>query len=253
MTNPFSIDRDVVICATRATVFRYFTDPERWALWWGKGSRIDPRPGGEVFIQYPNGQSAQGNVVEIDAPNRFVFTFGYDRPDTPIPPGGSTVTITVSETAGGTRVQLRHDVATEPVRVEHVAGWRYQMAVFAAVVAAEHDKDLVATVDQYFAAWALTEAAARRTALAATCADDVVYRDRFGFSMGRDDLDGHIAAAQRHLPATLARDGDPQVALGMAVVQWRAAGADGAVAARGTSVVELAPDGRIARVTGFWV
>jgi uncharacterized protein YndB with AHSA1/START domain len=70
--SPFSIDRDVVICATRATVFRYFTDPERWALWWGKGSRLDPRPGGEVFIQYPNGQSAQGSVVEIDAPNRFV-------------------------------------------------------------------------------------------------------------------------------------------------------------------------------------
>ena len=47
-----------------------------------------------------------------------------------------------------------------------------------------------------------------RAALAATCADDVVYRDRFGHATGRDDLDGHVAAAQIHLPARLERDGD---------------------------------------------
>src|SRR5258705_10635808 len=149
MTSPFSIDRDIVICATRATVFRYFTDPERWAQWWGKGSRIDPRPGGEVLIQYPTGDRAQGSVVEIDAPNRFVFTFGYDRPNTPIPPGGSRVTITVSDAAGGTRVQLHHDVGSAAVREEHVAGWRYHMGVFAAVVAAEPHPGPVGQTDRY--------------------------------------------------------------------------------------------------------
>src|SRR5262245_17939826 len=128
---PFSIDRDVVICASRATVFRYFTDPERWAAWWGAGSRVDARPGGEVFIRYPNGLTAQGEVLEIDPPNRFVFSFGYDRPDTPIPPGGSRETITVTDAPGGARVSLRHDVDTEKLRDDHRAGWRYHMAVFA--------------------------------------------------------------------------------------------------------------------------
>lgn len=88
---PFSVDREIVICATRATVFRYFTDSERWAAWWGAGSRIDPRPGGEVLIRYPGGASAQGTVVEIAPPERIVFTYGYDRADTPIAPGGSRV------------------------------------------------------------------------------------------------------------------------------------------------------------------
>ena len=106
---PFSIERDIVIAARRDTVFRYFTDPERWAKWWGAGSRIDPRPGGEVFIQYPFNATAQGTVVELVVPERIVFTYGYDRPDTPIPPRGPRVTVTVSPydlTRG--RITFRH-------------------------------------------------------------------------------------------------------------------------------------------------
>jgi uncharacterized protein YndB with AHSA1/START domain/ketosteroid isomerase-like protein len=244
MNLPFSIDRDIVICATRATVFRYFTDPERWATWWGAGSRIDPRPGGEVLIVYPGGSTAGGQVIEIQAPERISFTYGYKEPD-------SRVTITVTDAPGGTRVRLVHELATETLRDQHVAGWRYQMGVFADVVSKEHDADATRTIDRYLAAWSETDATARRAALEASCADDVIYRDKFGFSNGRADLDGHLAAAQVHLPATLARAGDPRVTLGVALVDWTAS-KDGKVAAKGTSVIELAPDGRIARVTGFW-
>jgi uncharacterized protein YndB with AHSA1/START domain len=249
---PFSIDRDIVIAASRETVFRYFTDNERWAKWWGSGSRIDPKPGGAMLICYPGGKlTAQGEVVEITAPERIVFTYGYDREDHAIAPGASLVTITVTEVPGGSRVRLRHDVATEAIRAEHVAGWRYQMGVFANVVMNEHDADATTTIDRYLGAWSLTDPAERAAALAASCTDDVLYRDRFGFATGRVDLDGHIAAAQKHLPAALARDGAARVTLGMALVDWTAS-KDGAVATRGTCAVELAPDGRIARVTGFW-
>jgi uncharacterized protein YndB with AHSA1/START domain len=247
----FSIDREIFIAATRATVFRYFTDPERWAQWWGAGSQVDPRPGGEVVICYPGGVLARGTVVEVAAPERFVFTYGYDRPDSPLEPGCSRVTITVTEVAKGTRVHLRHDVASEELRAQHVAGWRYQMGVFANIVMTEHDVDASATIDRWLAAWSERDPVARRRLLDASCTDEVEYRDRYGFAGGRDDLDGHIAAAQVHLPAALARDGDARVTLGMAMVDWRAS-RDDKVAARGTSVIELAPDGRIARVTGFW-
>jgi len=72
---PFSIDRDIVISAPRETVFRYFTDSERWARWWGEGSHVDPHPGGEILICYPGGRvGARGTVVEIVATERFVFT-----------------------------------------------------------------------------------------------------------------------------------------------------------------------------------
>ena len=90
----------------------------------------------------------------------------------------------------------------------------------------------------------------RGAALSASCVDAVECRDKYGFATGHDDLDGHIAAAQMHLPAT-ARDGDARVTLGMALVDWTAA-KDGTVMAHGTEGIELASDGRIARVTGFW-
>jgi hypothetical protein len=35
-------------------------------------------------------------------------------------------------------------------------------------------------------------------------------------------------------------------------VNWTIAGPDGAARGKGTNVFELAPDGRIARVTGIW-
>ena len=251
MTLPFSLDREVVICATRATVFRYFTESERWARWWGEGSRIDARPGGEMLICYPGGTTAQGTVELVEPVERIVFTYGYDRPSSPIPPGGSRVTITLTEVAGGTRVVLHHDVATAAARDEHVAGWRYQMAVFADVVTRELAGAQVAAIDSYLALWSEREPGPRRTALAALCTPDVVYRDRYGCATGRDDLDGHIAAAQVHLPSALERDGEVRSTLGVALVDWQAR-KDGAIAARGTSVIELAPDGRIARVTAFW-
>jgi uncharacterized protein YndB with AHSA1/START domain len=249
---PFAIDREVVICATRATVFRSFTLSARFAEWWGAGSWIDPHPGGEVFIRYPNGLTAQGVVVELTPPERVVLTFGYDRPDTPIPPGGSLVTITLAEAPAGTHVHLRHDVPDARTQREHLAGWRYQLGVLAHVAAADQHARVAELVDSWFAAWSVTDGEARRAALAAVCGVDVVYRDRFGFSAGLDDLDGHIAAAQVHLPARLVRDGVPRHEAGLALVDWSASVGGGEPIGRGTSAFELAPDGRIARVTGFW-
>ncbi|HLQ39186.1 MAG TPA: SRPBCC domain-containing protein, partial [Planctomycetota bacterium] len=72
---PHVLDRDVLIRADRALVFRYFTDSERWARWWGAGSTIEPRPGGALLIRYPEGTTARGEVVELEAPARIVFTY----------------------------------------------------------------------------------------------------------------------------------------------------------------------------------
>jgi uncharacterized protein YndB with AHSA1/START domain len=49
-----------VIAARPETVFRYFTDPVRFARWMGRGSMLDPRPGGRLRVGYPTGQVAGG-------------------------------------------------------------------------------------------------------------------------------------------------------------------------------------------------
>jgi hypothetical protein len=50
----------------------------------------------------------------------------------------------------------------------------------------------------------------------------------------------------------LRREGEARQCQGTALVDWVASGPDGAPRAKGTNVFELAPDGRIARVTGIW-
>ena len=105
------LDRTVTIAARRETVFRYFTDSERFAAWWGAGSRIDPRPGGAVHIRFPNAVVAGGEVVEITPVERVAFTYGFESGQ-PIPIGASRVTITLEEVARGTVVRLRHELPT---------------------------------------------------------------------------------------------------------------------------------------------
>ena len=250
---PHVLDRSILICATRATVFRYFTDSERFAAWWGPGSRIEGRPGGAVAIRYPNGVTVSGQVLELVGDERIVFTYGYDAPDRPIPPGGSRVTITLEERPQGTLLKLRHELATAAARDAHVAGWRYQLALFANVASRDQHSGLADRVDRYLALWVEPDAAARIRAMAALMTDDVSFKDGFGCVSGQAELNEHIAATQMHmLGMRLTRDGDVLECQGTALVAWNAQGADGQVRGRGSNVLELAPDGRIARVVGIW-
>jgi uncharacterized protein YndB with AHSA1/START domain len=253
--NPLAhtLERTIVIAATRATVFRYFTDSDRFAAWWGPGSRIEGRPGGAVHIRYPNGVIASGEVLEVVEGKRVVFTYGYLDPAKPIPPGGSRVTITLDDDSSGTRLHLRHEFGDASTRDQHVQGWRYQLAVFSNVAAGEQHADLAGRVDRYFSLWSERGAATRHGGLAALVADNVAFRDAFSCTSGLDDLSDHLAAAQAHMPGMrLRRSGDVRHCQGTAIVDWVAEGEDGQQRAAGTNVFDLAPDGRIVRIVGFW-
>jgi uncharacterized protein YndB with AHSA1/START domain len=247
------LERTVLIRAKRETVFRYFTDNERFAAWWGAGSTIDARPGGPLRIRYANGVLASGEVVEVAPPERIVFTYGYEDPAKPVRPGGSRVVVTLQERKDGTLLHLRHELPDAAARDQHVQGWRYQLAVFANVVARETSAGLSQAVDAFLAAWSEKDEARRRAALAAVVTEDVAFADAFSCTAGIEDLVAHLAAAQVHMPGVvLSRAGDVRQCQGTAVVEWAAKGPDGAPRGRGTNVFDLAPDGRIRRVVGFW-
>jgi uncharacterized protein YndB with AHSA1/START domain len=248
-----ALERTIVIAATRRTVFRFFTDSERFAAWWGAGSSIDGRAGGLVRIRYPNGVTASGSVVEIVEDERIVFTYGYDDPGKPIPPGGSRVTITLTDDSWGTRLHLRHELADPSTRDEHVQGWRYQLAVFANVAAREQNAGVADLVDRYLALWSEPDASARREGLRAVATEEVSLRDAFSCTSGVEDLSHHLSAAQSHMPGVrLRRVGDVRQCQGTALADWAAEGADGAARGSGINVFDLAPDGRIMRIVGFW-
>lgn len=246
------LDRTIVIGAPQADVFKYFTDPVRWAAWWGAGSTIDARPGGRVFVRYPEGTEAIGEVVEIDPPSRIVFTYGYAS-GSPVPPGGSRVTIRLEAAPRGTRLRLQHEFSDPAVRDQHVQGWRYQLSLFANVVAGEIQGDVGALVDDWLAMWSEADAAARASQLERLAVPSVCMRDRFSCVEGIDELSQHIAAAQHFMPGLrLRREGGARHCQGTVLAEWTAIGPDGQARGRGTNVFTLAPDRRIESVTGFW-
>ncbi|MGE5181233.1 MAG: SRPBCC domain-containing protein [Acidobacteriota bacterium] len=240
----FSLDRTIEIGARRATVFAYFTDSARWARWWGAGSTIDPVVGGAVRIRYPDGSTASGIVKEL-APDRLIaFTYGYDDPKQPIAPGGSLVTITLTDVPAGTRLVLRHDVADAAARDLHAAGWRHQLAVFAHVVA-----DAVfspAAIEGWFAAWNTDDPRAHLAV-----APGVTFRDAHGCTAGVDELVGHIAALHRFMAGVkLEPRGTPRHAHGTVLADWAMTRGDQTVAT-GTNVFRLDADGRVADCVGI--
>lgn len=252
MTLAHQLDRSIVIGAPQAAVFQYFTDPDRWAAWWGPGSTIDARPGGRVLVRYPNGVEATGEVLEVEPPSRIVFTYGYVS-GSPIGPGESRVTIELTPSGKGTRLRLSHAFAEAATRDDHVQGWRYQLAVFANVVADAIHARVADVVDAWFDAWAELDAERRAAQLSRIAAADVRMRDRFTCVDGTGELTLHIAASQRFMPGyRLRRCGTPRHCQGVVLADWTAAGPDGQVRASGTNVFTLAPDGSIESVTGFW-
>ncbi len=254
MTAPLTetLDRDVTIRAPRDLVFKFFTDIPRWASWWGAGSKIDARVGGDVLIVYPGGTEAGGKVLELDPPKKIVFSYGYVK-GTPIALGESRVTIQLDAVREGTRVHLHHAFADATVRQQHVQGWRYQLSLFSNVVSNETHANAAAAVDAWFAMWSDPNKDSRHRDLDRITARDVTMLDRFSTIYGIDDVRAHVDAVHQHMPGSvLKRDGDVQHCQGTLLAKWTVAGADGQPRGTGTNVFLLDADGRIQSVTGFW-
>ena len=138
------IEVERVIHARPETVFAYFTDPERFILWQGVDAQLDPRPGGQFRVTV-TGRSrvvASGRYVEVDPPNRIVFTWGWEQIDglpdgmNGLLPGTSTVEVTLAATDGGTILRLRQTgLRTDPEREVHIRGWEQTLKRLVVVAA----------------------------------------------------------------------------------------------------------------------
>lgn len=247
----FDYNRTITLRARPATVWRFFSEPEMFARWWGAGSSIEARVGAPMRIAYPDASTASGEVLAIEPERMIAFSFGYDTPGKPIAPGGSRVTITLEQVPEGTRVELRHELDDAALRDMHAAGWRYHMAVFARVVHGEQHRDVELRVDRWFRAWA--ELGYERTAvvLAGSVSNDVRFADAMGFTRGQVELERHIAAARAHMPGIeLVRRGPVRSCQGVALADWELRAGE-RVLGTGTNVFELDADGMIAAVTGI--
>ena len=114
---------EVRIEARPEIVFAFLTDPDKMTQWKGDSAQLDARPGGVYRVQI--GQAVVvGEFVELDPPRRVVFTWGWEGNDA-VPPGSSTVEVTLTPDREATILRLVHRDLPEEQRAEHDGGWKH--------------------------------------------------------------------------------------------------------------------------------
>jgi uncharacterized protein YndB with AHSA1/START domain len=99
----------------------------------GDRASVDPRPGGAFVIQFDD-RIVEGRYVLLDFPRRIVLTWGRHG-SARLPPGGSTLEVTLTPEGTGTLVSIVHDGLPDPERALHELGWTHYLPRLAAVAA----------------------------------------------------------------------------------------------------------------------
>lgn len=127
------VERTIDIDTDPATVYEHFVDAERFVQWMAPDAQLDPQPGGLIRWTHLNGDSCEGRFVELIPGHRIVFTYGWDRPDVEVPPGSTTVEITLDPIPQGTRLRLVHRGLAGPMADAHDGGWAHYLRRLACV------------------------------------------------------------------------------------------------------------------------
>ncbi len=119
---------EIHVSATPETVFAFFVDPDKMVRWMGSRVEINPHPGGTYALDINAQARSRGEYVEVMPPSRVVFTFGWEA-DQAVPPGSSTVEVTLTPDGNGTHVRLVHrGLMTAEMREQHGHGWQHYLA-----------------------------------------------------------------------------------------------------------------------------
>jgi uncharacterized protein YndB with AHSA1/START domain len=116
----------VDIAAPPEAVFPYLTRAEAIVTWMGDYAILDAQPGG-VFHLDINGVPVRGQFLELDPPHRLLISWGHAGSER-LPPGSSTVEITLHPVDGGTRVTVEHRDLPADEAAKHAIGWPHFLA-----------------------------------------------------------------------------------------------------------------------------
>ena len=121
-----ALQKSVLVQLNADDTFALITEPDRLRRWQVITARVDLRAGGDYRWTIIPGHSASGTYTEVEPGRRVVFSWGWEgSPD--LPPGASTVTITLEPADGGTLVHLVHEGLTAEQADSHALGWDHYL------------------------------------------------------------------------------------------------------------------------------
>ena len=121
--NAMTAETSVLVPLDPDETFALLTEPERLRRWQAVTARVELRAGGEYRWTIIPGHTASGTITEVEPGRRLVFTWGWEDSED-LPPGASTVTITLEPAEGGTLVNLVHSGLTPEQAEGHLQGWK---------------------------------------------------------------------------------------------------------------------------------
>ena len=120
-------ERTLAIDASPETVWEFLVDPEKLMRWKGINADLETQPGGIFRCEVIPGHIARGEYVEIDKPNKLVFTWGWDGSED-VPPGSSTIEIELASDGDGTSLRFVHkDLPSAEAIASHAHGWDHYL------------------------------------------------------------------------------------------------------------------------------
>ena len=121
--NPTVLEREIRIDARPEIVFGFFTDPAKIVQWLGREADFEARVGAAYRIVINDTRTLLGEFVELVPHKRIVFTWGWEDHPT-VPPGSSTVEVTLEPDGDGTLLRLRHrNLPSDQERANHARAW----------------------------------------------------------------------------------------------------------------------------------
>lgn len=132
------VERAVVerlIAAAPERVYALLTSADGWLRWQGTEATVDARAGGAVRVNVTGDGFAAGRFEELVPGRRVVFTWGWEAPGHPVPPGSSRVEIDLIPDGDRTLLRLTHTVGVPGFGEKVEAGWGHYSARLAAAAA----------------------------------------------------------------------------------------------------------------------
>ncbi len=116
------ITKSIWINAQLATVHAFFTDSDKMSAWCGLAVRLDPRAGGIYELDMGEAGVISGAFVSVED-TRIVQEVQTETGEP-----ASRIEITLTEEAGGTRVDVAHSGIEAPFDKIAMRGWDHHLA-----------------------------------------------------------------------------------------------------------------------------